>query len=237
MRVTYIDHSGFLIDGATHRLLFDYYRGPLPEPDPARALSVFASHHHPDHYVPEIYLYGERTPGTRYYLGCDVTLNAANRQKMGVTDAIFARCDRLHKDDVRSRDGLSVQALRSTDMGVAFYVTCEGKRIYHAGDHNLWLWREDANFDRAQIDRFYEEIEKLRGLPIDAAFLPLDPRLGDEYWRGFDAFMRLLQPTVAFPMHMVDDYAIVDRLLAHPCSLPYRKRIARIRACGDSFEI
>lgn len=237
MRASYIDHSGFLIDGEDHRLLFDYYRGDLPQPDLARRLTVFASHHHPDHCVPEIYTYGERTPGTRYYLGCDITLNAANRQKMGITDEIFARCDRLHRDDVRTRDGVTVRALRSTDMGVAFYVACEGRHIYHAGDHNLWLWREDPNFDRAQIDRFYEEIEKLRGLPVDAAFLPLDPRLGDEYWRGFDAFMRLVQPRIAFPMHMAGDEGIIDRLLTHPCSLPYRNRIARIRRPGDSFEI
>ena len=38
-------------------------------------------------------------------------------------------------------------------------------------------------------------------------------------------------------MHMVDDYAIIDRLKAHPCSLPYRNRIADIRACGEQFEI
>ena len=49
--------------------------------------------------------------------------------------------------------------------------------------------------------------------------------------------MRLLQPTVAFPMHMVDNYAIIDRLKAHPCSLPYRNRIANICACGVSFEL
>lgn len=237
MRVTYIDHSGFWIEGREHRLLFDYYQGALPEPDPARQLSVFASHHHPDHYVAEIYRYGERTPGTRYYLGCDITLNAANRQRMGIADETFARCDRMHKDDVLTRADVTVRALRSTDMGVAFYVNCEGKRIYHAGDHNLWIWHEDASFDRAQIARFYEEIEKLRGLPIDAAFLPLDPRLGDEYWRGFDATMRLLQPAIAFPMHMVGDYDIIARLKALPCSRPYRDRIADIRACGDSFEI
>ena len=237
MRATYIDHSGFWIEGEHHRLLFDYYQGELPTPDPAKALSVFASHHHPDHYVAEIYRYGERTPGTRYYLGCDITLNAANRQKMCVTDEIFSRCDRMHKDDVLTRDGVTVRALRSTDMGVAFYVTCEGRHIYHAGDHNLWLWREDASFDRAQIDRFYEEIEKLRGLPIDAAFLPLDPRLGEEYWRGFDAFVRLLEPKIVFPMHMVEDYDIIARMKALPCSRPYRSRIADIRRSGDGFEI
>lgn len=237
MRATYIDHSGFFIEGEEHCLLFDYYRGDLPQIPAGKSLIAFASHHHPDHYDAGMFRYGERTPGTRYLLGCDITLNAANRQRMGISDDIFARCSRMHKDDVICEGGVSVRALRSTDLGVAFYVECEGKHIYHAGDHNLWLWREDANFDRAQIARFYEEIEKLRGLPIDAAFLPLDPRLGDEYWRGFDAFVRLLEPKRVFPMHMVEDYGIIDRLRARACSLPYRNRIVDIRRCGDGFDI
>lgn len=236
MRAVYLDHSGFFIEGREHCLLFDYYRGELPPVPAGKSLTIFASHHHPDHYDAEIFRYGERVAGTRYLLGCDITLNAANREKMGITDEIFARCDRLHRDDVLVRNGMTVRALRSTDMGVAFYVECEGKRIYHAGDHNLWIWHEDASFDRSQIAKFYEEIEKLRGLPVDAAFLPLDPRLGEEYWRGFDAFARLIEPKKMFPMHMVDDYDIIRRMLENECSWPYRRRIMEIRQSGDTFE-
>ena len=237
MRATYIDHSGFLIEGEKHCLLFDYYRGDLPEAPAGKQLTVFASHHHPDHYVPEIFRYGERVPGTHYLLGCDIMLNARNRESMGITDDIFARCHRMHKDDVIEKNGVMVRALRSTDMGVAFYVECEGKHIYHAGDHNLWIWHEDANFDRAQRERFYGEIDKLRGLTIDAAFLPLDPRLGDEYWRGFDAFARLLGPKKIFPMHMIDDYDIIRRFKALQCAEPYAERIAEIHQRGDCFDL
>lgn len=237
MLAKYIYHSGFLLEGEKNRLLFDYYRGRLPLPDAKKRLSVFASHHHPDHFDSEIFRFGEKSADTHYYLGCDITLNSANRQKWGVDDAIFARCHRLHKDDVLLHAGVRVQALRSTDMGVAFYIECEDRHIYFAGDHNLWLWREDANFDRSQIDRFYEEIEKLRGKRIDIAFLPLDPRLGEEYWRGFDAFARLLEPKFILPMHMVDDYAIISRMKALPCSKPYRENILEIRSEGDQFEV
>ena len=237
MRATYIDHSGFFIEGAEHCLLFDYYRGELPEIAPEKQLFVFASHHHPDHYVPEIFRYGERISGTRYLLGCDITLNTRNRERMGISDDAFARCSRMHKDDVISENGVTVRAIRSTDMGVAFCVECEGKRIYHAGDHNLWIWHEDDNFDRAQHTRFFQEIEKLKGLRIDAAFLPLDPRLRDEYWRGFDAFARMLEPKQMFPMHMVDDYDIIRRFKALKCTQPYVDRVVDIRHCGEQFEI
>lgn len=237
MRATYIDHSGFFIEGEENCLLFDYWRGELPPIPTGKRLWIFVSHHHPDHYDPAIYRIGEIRPDTRYILGADVTLNAANREKMGVTDAIFARCTRVHKNDVITEAGLTIRAIRSTDMGAGYHVTCEGKSIYHAGDHNLWLWHEDENFDRAQVHKFYEQIEKLRGLPVDAAFLPLDPRLGDEFWRGFDATARLLEPKRIFPMHMVDDLAIIDRMKALPCAQAYKNRIVRIENNGDCFEI
>ena len=237
MRAVYIDHSGFFIEGEEHCLLFDYYRGELPEVPKGKHLTVFASHHHPDHYDPEIFRYGERTPGTRYLLGCDITLNARNREKMGITDDIFARCFRMHKDDVISENGVTVRVIRSTDMGVAFCVEMEGKRIYHAGDHNLWIWHEDENFDKAQRERFYSEIDKLRGLGFDAAFLPLDPRLEGEYWRGFDAFARLLGPKKMFPMHMIDNYDIIRRFKEMDCAQPYADRVMEIHRSGESFEI
>lgn len=237
MRITYLDHSGFYIEGDSHCLLFDYYRGNLPSVPSGKQLLVFASHHHPDHYVPEIFTFGEQTPNTIYYLGCDITLSTANRQKMGISDDVFSRCRRMHKDDVLTYHDVRVQALRSTDMGVAFYLECEGKKVYFAGDNNLWIWHEDANFDRAQINRFYEEIEKLRGLNIDYAFLPLDPRLGEEFWRGFDAFARLIDPKWIFPMHMVDDYDIIRRMKSLPCSQGYRNRIIQIQKNGESFDL
>lgn len=237
MQAIYLDHSGFFVEGDSHCLLFDYYRGPLPDFSPEKKLIVFASHHHPDHYDAEIFRYGERFTDTRYILGCDITLNSVNRERMGINDGIFSRCDRMHRDDVLVRSGVTIRALRSTDMGVAFYVNCEGKHIYHAGDHNLWIWHEDQTFDKSQIAKFYEEIEKLRGLPVDAAFLPLDPRLGDEYWRGFDAFARLIEPRRMFPMHMVGDYDIIRRFRSLDVTWPYRRRIMDIQENGQAFEI
>lgn len=237
MRVKFICHSGYYIEGEENCLLFDYWKGDLPQAPAGKRLWIFASHHHPDHYDAAAFRYGETVPDTHYFLGCDVTLNMANREKMGVTDEIFARCHRMHKDDVLNIGGISVRAIRSTDMGVAFCVEFEGKRIYHGGDHNLWIWHEDANFDRSQVHKFYEEIEKIRGLAFDAAFLPLDPRLGDEYWRGFDAFARLIEPRKMFPMHMNDDFDIIRRFKNLDCTWPYRRRIADIRSDGDTFEL
>ena len=49
MRITYIDHSGFLVETGTANFIFDYYKGEIPPLDVEIPLVVFASHKHPDH--------------------------------------------------------------------------------------------------------------------------------------------------------------------------------------------
>ena len=44
MRVTYLEHSGFLVEWEDILCLFDCAGGPLPEMDPDRHLYVFISH-------------------------------------------------------------------------------------------------------------------------------------------------------------------------------------------------
>ena len=55
MKVSYIDHSGFLVETGRCYYLFDYYRKKLPQLDCKKPIFVFASHRHPDHYNPEIF--------------------------------------------------------------------------------------------------------------------------------------------------------------------------------------
>jgi len=59
MRITYIGHSGFLVELRETLLLFDYYEGSLPQLPLEKQLYVFASHRHPDHFNPEIFSLAE----------------------------------------------------------------------------------------------------------------------------------------------------------------------------------
>lgn len=56
MHVTFLDHSGFLVELPGLTLLFDWWQGDLP-PLPSDPLLVFASHRHPDHFNPRILLW------------------------------------------------------------------------------------------------------------------------------------------------------------------------------------
>lgn len=55
MKITYIHHSGFLVETAECYCLFDYYKGELPSLDPAKPMLVFVSHSHQDHYNPAVF--------------------------------------------------------------------------------------------------------------------------------------------------------------------------------------
>ena len=50
--------------------------------------------------------------------------------------------------------------------------------------------------------RSYErEIQKIGGETIDAAFVPVDPRLGRDFWEGANIFTRRFKVKNFVPMH------------------------------------
>ncbi len=55
MKITYIYHSGFLVETKECYYLFDYYKGSLPSLDENKQILVFASHSHRDHYNKEVF--------------------------------------------------------------------------------------------------------------------------------------------------------------------------------------
>ena len=55
MQVTYIHHSGFLVETERFYYLFDYEKGDLPEMEVKKPIFVLSSHGHGDHYNPEVF--------------------------------------------------------------------------------------------------------------------------------------------------------------------------------------
>ena len=82
MRVTFIGHSGFLVETATAYFLFDYFHGGIPALDRDKPLVVFASHKHRDHYNPEIFNLFEDYPWVCFVLDKDCGIKWKIREWM-----------------------------------------------------------------------------------------------------------------------------------------------------------
>ena len=233
MRIDHLGHSGFLVETDGALLIFDYSRGDLSILSRAKdkPLFVFASHAHGDHFDPAIFSLREGREKVLYLLAFDLRGNAAIPQD---ADVRF-----LDADESYPVPGLGcVRTLLSTDEGVAFLVKTPKETIFHAGDLHWWAWPDDTPAEeRAMKNEFFAQIAKLKGLSLDAAFLPLDPRLGGNFWMGFDALMRTAHVQRAFPMHMWDRYEYTDTLRGMSVSEPYRDRIEKLDAPGQVFDL
>lgn len=233
MKITFVYHSCFLVELEHSTLLFDWYGGDLPDLDRTKPLYVFNSHHHGDHYSPEIFSLGMED--TWYILGSCIRLSAKRKAALAIDEAhVF----RLGGDRVLDLNGLHITTLRSTDSGVAFLVEVEGKTLYHAGDLHWWHWEGEPDPWNQDMERdFKREIAKLSGKTIDAAFLVLDPRQEGDYWLGFGWTMNHTDIKTAFPMHSWESFWITKKLTSDPCSEGYREKIIPIHYNGQVFSL
>ena len=198
--VTYYYHSGFTVEVMDTLLVFDYWRGEngeLPEKDQLREqdlanhnrVLVFVSHDHEDHFDEVIYSWNYQKLPITYIVSDDLPIGKrGKRMKPG---------DTLEVGDVK------IRAFDSTDKGVSFYVSVYGLNIFHAGDLNLWHWREESTLrEIAQAEKdFYAAMTPIEHLPMDIAMFPVDPRMGGLYEAGANYFVMSVKPRVFLPMH------------------------------------
>lgn len=225
MKITYLAHSGFLVETKRHLYLFDYYKGTIPDLPAEKPLYVFASHRHEDHFNPEIFQLVKRHPQVQYLLAFDISLTARSRAHWGISEG----WELEHKTEIRSlragrtyelAENCKVETLRSTDEGVAFLVTEDEQTIFHAGDLNWWFWEgEEKSWLGTMEANFKREVERIAGRRLDVAFLPLDDRLQANFYRGMDWYLRNCKVRYAFPMHFWQD----DRVIAQFEQLECRK--------------
>lgn len=229
MKVTFILHSGYFVEMESCCLLFDYYQGEIPQSD--KPLYVFASHSHGDHFSPAVFQ--EARPGrqVRFILSNDIWESRVPQELRENTLFVAPH----HTYEI---DGIKAATLESTDQGVAFLVQCEGKRIYHAGDLNCWVWDGAPRYQNDQMIRAYkEELKLLEGKNIDVAFVPLDPRQDADFDLGMRYFFEAAGAGHVFPMHMWGDYSVVPLFKADPHDRDYASRLMDVSAPGQVFEV
>ena len=230
MTLTYIFHSGFVLETDKSILIFDYWldlNGVVPpflKKD--KPVYVFSSHFHEDHFNRAIFEWRKQREGITYILSKDIYKHRrANKEDADVW---------LAKGGTWSDGTISVWALGSTDSGVSWIVETEGKRIFHAGDLNNWYARvlPDAKpgetiyneeFDEeidpiAHEKQYLGELKDIRKITdsFDVVMFPIDGRIGrsssarllpsgrkNGYTHGGRQFIERFKVGLFVPMHFV----------------------------------
>ena len=230
MKATFLDHSGFLVELPSVTLLFDWWKGELPAMRPGIPLLVFSSHKHEDHFRLDLF----SLDAAAFLLGKDIKRSWLERK--GIAPEKLEQCAFLGGNQSCSPlPGITVETLPSTDEGVAFLVTADGKTVFHAGDLNWWHWEGEPdpwNPDMARDFKAY--CEPLRGRTIDLAMLPLDPRLGEDGFRGPKYFLELADIRQFIPMHQWDSFGFTAQFLS--CYPDFTVQTVPVLCKGQVFE-
>lgn len=231
MELTYIFHSGFVLEAERCILVFDYWMDPagvMPKKLASeKPIYVFSSHFHEDHFTKEIFTWKKFKDNITYILSKDI-LKRRRAQKEDA-DVWLAKGGTWEDENIR------VTATGSNDSGVSWIVDIEGtslrepqcklssvepKRIFHAGDLCNWYARflsedivpETVTSDefglvnpKAEEKMFLGELKDIKKI-TDSFYLvmfPVDGRIGNGYTLGARQFIERFKVGMFVPMHFV----------------------------------
>lgn len=203
MKLEYIYNSGFHIETENHQFLIDYYRGKF-KLNPDKPCTFIVTHAHADHFDPMIFNLARE--GDQYILSSDTAVPA--------TDVIHI----VEPGRSYTFGDIKLQTCGSTDAGLSVRVEVDGESFIHGGDLNLWIWPEDTEEERAQMDQdFKREVACLNSAgPVDVLMAVVDGRLEDRYLGGPSYFISALKPRHFIPMHFRDDFTVLSDFVTHP---------------------
>lgn len=201
MEIVYLLNSGFMIKDEQTLIVFDDYDDPANVVDRAinrgdfEHLYIFASHAHFDHFDTHIRAYAKYV--TRYIFSNDI--KRTKRVKIFPADDITF----MKKYSEWQGEGIKVWTYDSTDVGVSFLIeTDSGKRIFHAGDFNLWYWETDKPENQTLAKKVFDkQLKRMKGLEVDVAFFPVDGRLGNSQEMGVTKFIKNTEAKSLIAMH------------------------------------
>lgn len=235
LTVTYVRHNCFCLRAAGRVLVFDYpaekHRGPEAEAIVARAAKgrravALFSHSHADHCSPDVARALAGAAEIRWVLSYDVPdmIPELDPEGAGPKDAVVLEPG----DDPRGGDPgpwtavddeLTVAALESNDLGVAFLIRLGPLRVYYGGDLALWAWPGTDEAAQAQVRAYFDRsLEAVRAFNPHLAFTDCDHRLPDR--AGFTHFAHTVRPPLLVPTH---DFGMPE---------PLREYAATIHAPG-----
>jgi len=216
MNLTYIFHSGFVLETERCVLVFDYWMDPagvMPEVlASSKPMYVFSSHFHEDHFTREIFGWQEEKDNITYIFSKDIL----KRRRASQDEAHVW----LAKGGSWQDENIRVAATGSNDSGVSWIVEVDNKRIFHAGDLCNWYARflsethipetvYSAEFGQinpiAEEKQYLGELKDIRKITdhFDLVMFPVDGRIGNGYTLGARQFIERFKVGMFVPMHFV----------------------------------
>ncbi len=135
--------------------------------------------------------------------------------KLNPDKPVYVFASHGHQDHYEIEADFLVDTFHSTDAGVAYLVTCGEGKIYHAGDLHDWVFDSASERENRQMTGMYRhEIDKMKNISLDVAFVPLDPRQERRYADGILYFLQKVKAKQVYPMHFWSHCSIIDKFLA-----------------------
>ena len=225
--VKYLYNSGFTIETKNTFIIIDYYTSQNPidlEKYTDKNIYVLVSHNHGDHYTKKIYNWNDKY-NIRYILHDDI-----NAPK-DISPTYVVKNRKYNIDDK-----VKIETFGSTDRGVSFLISVDDMSLFHSGDLNWWKWNSDSEDSQYSEEVAYKkEIEKLIGKKVNIAFVPVDPRLENNFDLGVKYFANKINAQVIIPMHFRDTLSPLKTLDEDWLNIDTSARFQLITKQGESF--
>lgn len=218
----YVWHDCFVYVGTRCAVAFDYWRDgdgfygdtvsidELVRAVAGRRVYVLVSHHHKDHFNRRVFGWASELPDVRYVISKDTARTVHYLLKEGSTysGSLKVNPERvlvLREGEEYEDSLLRVSAFGSTDIGNSYVVEVDGLKLFHAGDLNAWMWKDESTEAEVQaaIRDFERKVEAIRARypRLDYAMFPVDARIGCDWWEGAWRFVRMVDVGCFIPMH------------------------------------
>jgi len=213
--IYHLYHSSAVVKLQNDLFIFDYYKDDLKGEnldlkdgvitknsfDNIDRAFVFVSHRHHDHYNKVIFTWQQYLDEIYYILSDDIEIDFTQKNIIMVS-----------KDQKLTVSDIEIRTFGSTDEGVSFLVKTPDINIFHAGDLNWWKWKKFSPRVQEREERNYKkEIKKLTEENINIAFVPVDPRLEENYYLAGQYFVEKISPEMFIPIHFADNYSITEK--------------------------
>lgn len=218
IKTIYVYHDCFVVKSEEAVLVFDFWKDPYQQgalPNPLTEINshmpvyVFVSHGHKDHYNPEIFGWAKHFPNIRYVVSKDVRKRISHivseravfkGDKVDATKVITLSDNDSYEDSL-----IKIKSFPSTDTGNSYAVALGHRTLFHAGDLNAWLWKDESTEEevREALQKFNAIVDMIAESfsRFDLCFFPVDSRIGTDYFTGARIFLERLKIGNFFPMH------------------------------------